>query len=311
MRMKTLAEIKNFLNVNYHGVLNEKFLRAMIKLKKSEFKIYQNIFNLFYYEYDILNFKEYEKNKKMDEDVRIELLLVVFKNLLKNYGNISQIYMNDMTKKKILKNCLNKYGLNEKSEGEINNNIEIPQDDNKNHLNNNNIENKENKNDMDKFRVIKEEDEEKEDELDDEEDKNDIIQNNNIINYSNSNIKENISNEKVKSINKSNKEKNGQKKLFSCDEQLNVENQKISLINNNDNNEEMNNLNIIENHKGIIDDINDLIKENKINEDNKERQYSSWIGGSVIGNMDTFQFLCISRKDYEETGAKIVHYKTF
>ena len=44
---------------------------------------------------------------------------------------------------------------------------------------------------------------------------------------------------------------------------------------------------------------------------NKERQYSSWIGGSVIGNMDTFQFLCISRKDYEETGAKIVHYKTF
>ena len=24
---------------------------------------------------------------------------------------------------------------------------------------------------------------------------------------------------------------------------------------------------------------------------NKERQFSSWIGGSVIGNMDTFQFL--------------------
>jgi len=44
---------------------------------------------------------------------------------------------------------------------------------------------------------------------------------------------------------------------------------------------------------------------------NKERQYSSWIGGSVIGNMDTFQFLCITRKDYEDTGAKIVHYKTF
>ena len=44
---------------------------------------------------------------------------------------------------------------------------------------------------------------------------------------------------------------------------------------------------------------------------NKERQFSSWIGGSVIGNMDTFQFLCISRKEYEDTGAKIVHYKTF
>ena len=43
----------------------------------------------------------------------------------------------------------------------------------------------------------------------------------------------------------------------------------------------------------------------------KERQYSSWIGGSVIGNMDTFQYLCITRKDYEEQGAKIVHFKTF
>ena len=43
----------------------------------------------------------------------------------------------------------------------------------------------------------------------------------------------------------------------------------------------------------------------------KERQYSSWIGGRVIGNMETFQFLCISRKEYEENGAKIVNDKTF
>ena len=43
----------------------------------------------------------------------------------------------------------------------------------------------------------------------------------------------------------------------------------------------------------------------------KERQYSSWIGGSVIGNMDTFQFLCISRKEYEENGSAIVNDKTF
>ena len=45
--------------------------------------------------------------------------------------------------------------------------------------------------------------------------------------------------------------------------------------------------------------------------DKKERMYSSWIGGSVIGNMDTFQYLCISRKEYEEFGSKIVHDKTF
>ena len=36
---KTTAEIENFINVNNHGSLNEKFLRSMIKVKKSEFKI--------------------------------------------------------------------------------------------------------------------------------------------------------------------------------------------------------------------------------------------------------------------------------
>ena len=61
----------------------------------------------------------------MDENVKIELLLVVFKNLLKNYGNISQIYINNQKKKTSLKNCLNKFGLNEKTEGEINNNIDM------------------------------------------------------------------------------------------------------------------------------------------------------------------------------------------
>jgi len=101
IKKKTSSEIENFINVNINEGLNEKFLRAIIKVKKSEFKIYQNIFNLFYYEYDILKWKEQEKNKKMEENVKIELLLVVFKNLIKNYGNISQIY-NDKMKKVII-----------------------------------------------------------------------------------------------------------------------------------------------------------------------------------------------------------------
>ena len=46
---KTSTEIENFINVNINEGLNEKFLRVIIKVKKSEFKIYQNIFNLFYY----------------------------------------------------------------------------------------------------------------------------------------------------------------------------------------------------------------------------------------------------------------------
>jgi len=46
-------------------------------------------------------------------------------------------------------------------------------------------------------------------------------------------------------------------------------------------------------------------------DDPKERMYSSWIGGSIIGNMDTFQHLCITRAEFEREGARIVHDKTF
>ena len=93
----------NIINENNNSSLNEKFIRQIIKLKKSEFKIYQNIFNLFYYDYDILKWKEDAKNKKMEEGLKIDLLLVVFKNLIKNYGNISQIYLDNMQKKKYIK----------------------------------------------------------------------------------------------------------------------------------------------------------------------------------------------------------------
>ena len=35
---KTFLEAENFMNINNHGTLNEKFLRPMIKMKKLEFK---------------------------------------------------------------------------------------------------------------------------------------------------------------------------------------------------------------------------------------------------------------------------------
>ena len=44
---------------------------------------------------------------------------------------------------------------------------------------------------------------------------------------------------------------------------------------------------------------------------NKERMYSSWIGGSIVGNMETFQYMCIDKKEYEEQGNRIVHDKVF
>jgi len=136
----------------------------------------------------------------MDENVKIELLLMVFKNLVKNYGNISQVYLSNNTKKTLLKNCLNKFGIEEKENGDWNmeNNLEnIPDNPNRKEKileKNKNLEKNENKNDINKFKVIKEVDEEKEEEYDDEEkiiSGNSEQISNNQVSYSNSNVKEN------------------------------------------------------------------------------------------------------------------------
>ena len=268
---KTFLEAENFMNINNHGTLNEKFLRPMIKMKKLEFKIFQNIFNIFYYEYDILKFKEYENNKKMDENVKIELLLMVFKNLVKNYGNISQVYLSNNTKKTLLKNCFSKYGIEEKSNGGWDTDgylggILQKEKNEKNKI----IEKKENKNDMEKFKVIKEVDEEKEEEFDEEEKLNENserISNNNQISYSNSNTKENDkdkekdnlgSNEKNKSSNKSDKNISEQKKLFENNEDFSA-NKKENIL------DEMK-YNLSEK----INEINEIDHEQNIN--NKDNQ---------------------------------------
>ena len=288
---KTILEAENFMNINNHGSLNEKFLRPMIKMKKLEFKIFQNIFNLFYYEYDILKFKEYENNKKMDENVKIELLLMVFKNLAKNYGNISQIYLSNNTKKALLKNCFNKYGIEEKKNGGWDMNAylrEVPQ--NEKNEKNKIIEKKENKNDIDKFKVIKEVDEEKEEEFDEEEKMNSVnsgrISNNQISN-SNSNTKENAnlcSNEKVKSSNKSDKNISEQKKLFenNDDSSANKKEKKLEEVKYNlsekiietDNEQNLNNKDIKPYSKNDLEkeehNNNDTeIQEKNINEEEK------------------------------------------
>ena len=298
---KTFLEAENFMNINNHGTLNEKFLRPMIKMKKLEFKIFQNIFNIFYYEYDILKFKEYENNKKMDENVKIELLLMVFKNLVKNYGNISQVYLSNNTKKTLLKNCFSKYGIEEKSNGGWDTDgylggILQKEKNEKNKI----IEKKENKNDMEKFKVIKEVDEEKEEEFDEEEKLNENSEriSGNQISYSNSNTKDkekekdNLgSNEKNKSSNKSDKNISEQKKLFENNEDFSANkkenildemkynlSEKINEINEIDHEQNINNKDnqetkpYLKNDKELNNNNNNLNNEIKNNEENIEQK---------------------------------------
>merc|ERR1711904_209252 len=42
-----------------------------------------------------------------------------------------------------------------------------------------------------------------------------------------------------------------------------------------------------------------------------ERKYSVWIGGSILASLSTFQQICISKEEYDESGPSIVHRKCF
>lgn len=42
-----------------------------------------------------------------------------------------------------------------------------------------------------------------------------------------------------------------------------------------------------------------------------ERKYSTWIGGSIIASLSTFQQMWISKQEYDESGPSIVHRKCF
>merc|ERR1712018_422683 len=40
-----------------------------------------------------------------------------------------------------------------------------------------------------------------------------------------------------------------------------------------------------------------------------ERNYSVWIGGSILASLSTFQQMWISKQEYDESGPSIVHRK--
>merc|ERR1719500_519655 len=42
-----------------------------------------------------------------------------------------------------------------------------------------------------------------------------------------------------------------------------------------------------------------------------ERKCSVWIGGSILASLSTFQSMWISKEEYDESGASIVHRKCF
>jgi len=38
-----------------------------------------------------------------------------------------------------------------------------------------------------------------------------------------------------------------------------------------------------------------------------ERKISAWIGGSILTTLSTFTNFCVSKEEYQETGANVIH----
>ena len=77
------------------------------------------------------------------------------------------------------------------------------------------------------------------------------------------------------------------------------------------------------NNKYIYKEINKIIFEyfhnlpsiykyiSEYNKNIKNRKYSTWIGGSILSSMSSFQSMCISKQEFDEYGPKIVTRKCF
>ena len=294
------------LSTNINEKINEKILNLFPKIKKLENTIYQQLFNAFSTPEEFAKFSEFEN---YDKQTKIFLLLNLARNLVKKYGNISQVYTIkntvNMKKKKTLKKCLNNYLIIEKEVGD------------KDYVNLETIKTQkisEYSDDTNKFRVIKEVDEDKEEENDGEEehgigiwsegdevkeigDENrdqiiedvDFMEDNNFDNNnintnieklsSNGNLNENeeemnLINGQESNINNpnENKEKNDLENYINVEDNANNKNDSYNINENNDNNND---------NKENIDNQNEIInnEENKenidIEENNKENNNSS------------------------------------
>ena len=114
IQMFNSKETKKIKNKTIFHFEEEQLLNKMINIKLKENSIYQNIFG-----------PEFGEQVMQDKiafliSQKKELMLNLIKNIVKFYGNISQIYNNDINKKNIFKSLLNKYNIKEKVKIDLN-----------------------------------------------------------------------------------------------------------------------------------------------------------------------------------------------
>ena len=162
MNYSNQNEFIYFIFSSIYDPMNEKVLHLFNKIKDDESSIYQTLFNTFITKEEFSKYKEYEI---YEHQTKIFLLLTTIKNLINKYGNVSQIFKENINKKNILRQCLTKYELTEKEEGD-NEYVNLEELSNEIKMKNENALKDFNKDIANKFKVIKEVDEEKEEEYD-------------------------------------------------------------------------------------------------------------------------------------------------
>ena len=86
-------------------------------ITKCELKIFQHIFNKFYFEYDILRFKENANANLLNDHMKLNLLLKCVKALINSYGNVSGLVQSiPLAVRTKVKSFLVKHGIKEGNE---------------------------------------------------------------------------------------------------------------------------------------------------------------------------------------------------
>ena len=174
-----INQLNSNLSLNINNKMNEKLLYILPRVKYMESDIYKFLFDIFYSDEEVIKFREYEN---YNEQTKIFLLLTVVKNLLNKYGNISQIFSNDINNKYKLMKCFMNYDLTEKEEGEKD---YVNLEEFSNEIKLRNEKGKYSEDLANKFRIIKEVDEDKEEENDEDDEEINSIKKEYINNENN------------------------------------------------------------------------------------------------------------------------------
>ena len=174
-----INQLNSNLSLNINNKMNEKILYILPRVKYMESDIYKYLFDIFYSDEEVIKFREYEN---YNEQTKIFLLLTVVKNLLNKYGNISQIFSNDINNKYKLMKCFMNYDLTEKEEGEKD---YVNLEEFSNEIKLRNEKGKYSEDLANKFRIIKEVDEDKEEENDEDDEEINSIKKEYINNENN------------------------------------------------------------------------------------------------------------------------------